>query len=104
MAFTVCIDALDEGGYRVYVESPAAEAQEGAAMPGQAPAEMSEGPEEGPQEPEAGAQTVKTIKEALTACLEALKNEGQMSDAGAQAQDFNEGFGSPQAQKPGAMA
>jgi len=101
MAFTVCIDALDEGGYRVYVESPEAEAQEGAAMPGQAP-EM--GAEEGPQEPEAGAQTVKTIKEALTAALEALKNEGQMSDAGAQAQDFNEGFGSPQAQKPGAMA
>ena len=108
--FTVCITANDDGTYKVYVEQ-AAEA--GEAAPGAAPAmpptpmgappapmgkppmptmdaEAGEDPAEEANEP--GAQTVKTIKDALTLALEALKNDGQMSDVNGQDNEFAAGF------------
>jgi len=92
--FTVCIEATDQGDYKVYVEQPEEdmEPEAGAAAgaaPGMAP---QENPAEEANEP--GAQTFPDIKGALTAALEALKNEGAMADTNGQDKAMQEGFNS----------
>lgn len=111
--FTICITANDDNTYKVYVEQ-ANEADEGLdaevgaapamgkppmpqpmpTAPMGAPAPMAEDPAEDPAEEasEPGAQTVKSIKDALTLALEALKNDGQMSDVNGQDKEFSAGF------------
>lgn len=104
--FTVCITAQDDGQYKVYTESEATEAAEAAAAPapqaaapapagaapGMPPAGQEAGPAETPEEAEPEAQTVGTIKEALTIALHALKNDGQLVDMNGQERAFQEGF------------
>jgi hypothetical protein len=93
MSTTVCIMSLDEGqGFKVWVEAP--EAQEAAGMPAMPGMEPGAAPAEPTEEQEsAGGQTVKTMKEALTLAMEALKTGGQMSDMNGQEQAFKDGFG-----------
>jgi len=67
MAFTICIDVLDGGGYKVSKETSEQEAQEGA-MPGDA---MGEGQEDA-QEP---GQTVQTVEEALQLAAQMLSGD-----------------------------
>lgn len=81
--FTVCIDALDEGGYRVYSELPQDAAAE-TAMP--------EVEGEGANE-----QVVETVKEALTVALEALRSEGKITEADQQEKAFNAAVGAKSA-------
>ena len=101
--FTVCIDANDDGTYRVYSETQANEAAEegqpgmaAPAMPEQAPAMPGAPGPMPPEEPaeasEPNSQTVQTVKEAVTLALEALKNQGSMSDVGAQQTAFDKSF------------
>jgi hypothetical protein len=102
MSFTVEITAEDDGSYTVASEPEAQESAEG--MPGMdqgavqpAPAAPGMPPEEmGMEEAERAGQNVKTLKEALTLALNALKNGGTMDDVNGQDAEFNAGFGSPQ--------
>ena len=80
--FTICIDALDEGGYRVYSKMPEAPMEPGMA-------------EEMPES--SGEQVVQSLKEALTVALEALKSGGQIEEANQQEKAFNEAIGAKSA-------
>lgn len=87
--FTVCITAQEDGQYRVYVEQAAPEG-EALPMPDGQPAPME--PEMAPEaaEPaEPGAQTVDSVKAALTIALMALKNNGKMTEDEDQLAGFN---------------
>jgi hypothetical protein len=92
--FTVCIEATDQGDYKVYVEQPE-EAMEPGAENG-APVDPGMAPQENTAEEanEPGAQTFPDIKGALTAALEALKNEGAIADTNGQDKAMQEGFNS----------
>ena len=105
MSFTVCITALDDGSYKVYAEKEEAAGEMGEEMGGMPPSPMApSAPDAAPAAPampmgedpeeanESSAQTVKTIKEALTIALNALKNEGEITDVNGQERDFQAGF------------
>ena len=102
---TVCIQTQHDGQYKVWTEAEEAtespEASYSSAAPQTDPAapamatppEAPEAPEDAEDAAESAGQVVKSLKEALTLAMEALKSGGQMSDMNGQQKAFQDGFG-----------